>query len=66
MPQLLPELSAFTPSMVIFDKEGTLFDFHVLWENWMLDLARRLETETGMTLSDRLLAVVGFDPQLLN
>jgi phosphoglycolate phosphatase len=28
----------------------------------MLELARRLEAETGMTLRDRLLEVVGFDP----
>src|SRR5262245_17537877 len=30
-------------NLIIFDKDGTLIDFHAMWATWLTDLAQRLE-----------------------
>jgi phosphoglycolate phosphatase-like HAD superfamily hydrolase len=47
--------------IVIFDKDGTLIDFHAMWSAWMEELAARLETETGRPLQADLYAAMGYD-----
>lgn len=47
--------------LVIFDKDGTLIDFHAMWGSWVTTLARRLEAAAYMTLGPQLYARVGFD-----
>ena len=62
-PLLIPEVAAIAPQLAIFDKDGTLIDFHAMWGSWVTELARRLEQTTGRLLADRLFAAMGFDPQ---
>jgi phosphoglycolate phosphatase len=48
--------------LVIFDKDGTLIDFHAMWGGWVNDLATGLERETGHDLAEPLSAVLGVEP----
>jgi phosphoglycolate phosphatase-like HAD superfamily hydrolase len=48
--------------LVIFDKDGTLIDFDAMWSPWIVELTRRLGSLTGMVLTARLYAELGFDP----
>lgn len=59
---ITPQLAAFAPELIIFDKDGTLIDFHAMWAGWVIELAGRLERHTGRPLSDRLFEVMAFDP----
>src|SRR5262245_36974868 len=61
-PQLIPPLAHFAPALVIFDKDGTLIDFHFMWGSWLAGLAQRLEAGTGLPLAPQLFAAMGFDP----
>ena len=36
--------------LVVFDKDGTLIDFHAMWSGWARDLAAGLEAATGRDL----------------
>ena len=49
---------------LIFDKDGTLFDFHATWARWTADLITHLVASHGVA-ADRLSAVLGFDPDSL-
>ena len=59
---LMPELAALAPALIIFDKGGTLIDFHGMWSEWVTELACRLEGATGLPIRERLFRVMGFDP----
>jgi phosphoglycolate phosphatase-like HAD superfamily hydrolase len=59
---LLPELAALDTELIIFDKGGTLIDFHQMWRDWIITLARRLEVATGTPLADRLFRTMEYDP----
>jgi phosphoglycolate phosphatase len=48
-------------SLVIFDKDGTLIDFHAMWSSWVEDLAGRLEAATGRGVAKQLYASLGYD-----
>ena len=48
--------------LLIFDKDGTLIEFHLMWGGWVDALARRLEELTGLALRDGLYALLGVDP----
>lgn len=62
-----PRISAFlsggerSGKLVIFDKDGTLIDFHAMWGGWIVELARRLEQASGEPVAARLFATVGYD-----
>lgn len=58
---LHPALTDFAPALVIFDKDGTLIDFKRMWGHWILELARRLETETGQPIAAPLFKAMAFD-----
>lgn len=45
---------------IVFDKDGTLFDFHHTWSGWARDLIETLAREHGAALAD-LADAVGFD-----
>ena len=47
--------------LIIFDKDGTLIEFHLMWGGWLEELARRLERETGLALRDGLYPLLGVD-----
>jgi phosphoglycolate phosphatase len=46
---------------VIFDKDGTLFDFRASWGAWAQRLLAMLAAETGLSEAE-LGAAIGFDP----
>jgi phosphoglycolate phosphatase len=46
---------------VIFDKDGTLFDFRASWGAWAVRLVDVLAAETGIS-AGALGAAIGFDP----
>src|SRR6185369_11657013 len=48
--------------LVVFDKDGTLIEFHRMWRGWVHDLATQLEGATGLPLEALLCAVMGVDP----
>jgi phosphoglycolate phosphatase-like HAD superfamily hydrolase len=48
--------------LMIFDKDGTLIEFHLMWGGWLKELARRLEAESGLSLRDGLYPLLGVDP----
>lgn len=47
--------------LVIFDKDGTLIDFHAMWGGWMSDLGRDLTTVTGSPIGEALRRAMGVD-----
>lgn len=48
--------------LLIFDKDGTLIEFHLMWGGWVEELGRRLEDATGMPVRDGLYPLLGVDP----
>lgn len=62
-PRLLTDASplGFHPRLVIFDKDGTLIDFHAMWSGWVESLAAQLEAASGVRLAHRLYECVGYD-----
>jgi phosphoglycolate phosphatase len=47
--------------LLIFDKDGTLIEFHLMWGGWVDRLGSRLEKETGLALREGLYALLGVD-----
>ncbi|HEU0234901.1 MAG TPA: HAD family hydrolase [Candidatus Limnocylindrales bacterium] len=47
--------------LVVFDKDGTLVDFHAMWSGWMVRLAGDLERLTGQPVTSALYGALGFD-----
>jgi phosphoglycolate phosphatase-like HAD superfamily hydrolase len=47
--------------LIIFDKDGTLIDFHAMWGGWIRDLAQRLSAEAGHDIAGAFFVAVGFD-----
>ena len=47
--------------LLIFDKDGTLIEFHLMWGGWVDRLANRLEAASGLALRDGLYALLGVD-----
>ena len=48
--------------LLIFDKDGTLIEFHLMWGAWVEALASRLEAAAGLPLRDGLYPLLGVDP----
>ena len=59
---LIPRVAAVEPALIVFDKDGTLIDFHAMWSTWIKELARRLEVAAGVQLAADLFKVMNFDP----
>ena len=51
----------FEPRLVVFDKDGTLIDFHAMWSVWIEALALTLECAVDRPLSGAIYAVVQYD-----
>ncbi len=60
--KLIPELVALDPSLIIFDKDGTLIDIDTMWGGWITELAQRLEAATGLPIARSLFKTMAFDP----
>src|SRR5438105_4089798 len=52
----------FAPRLIVFDKDGTLIDFHCMWATWLTQLAQQLEQVAGVPLAASLHRAMGFDP----
>lgn len=48
--------------LVVFDKDGTLIDFHAMWAGWASELGRRLDGATRRPVAGDVFATIGFDP----
>jgi phosphoglycolate phosphatase len=48
--------------VVIFDKDGTLIDFHAMWGGWARGLGDRLDGVIRRPVSLDVFAAIGFDP----
>jgi phosphoglycolate phosphatase-like HAD superfamily hydrolase len=48
--------------LVVFDKDGTLLDFHAMWGSWAIELGRRLDGATRRPVAGDVFATIGFDP----
>ena len=46
---------------IIFDKDGTLLDFNLMWGGWAVALAQRLEAATGLSLAAELFHDIEYD-----
>jgi phosphoglycolate phosphatase-like HAD superfamily hydrolase len=49
--------------LVIFDKDGTIIDFGVMWGGWAIALADALNATTGRPVAKPFYAMLGFDPE---
>jgi HAD superfamily hydrolase (TIGR01509 family) len=49
--------------LIVFDKDGTLIDFHGMWGEWALQLGEALDRETGRPVQATLLERYGVDPR---
>jgi phosphoglycolate phosphatase len=49
--------------LIIFDKDGTLIEFDLMWGGWVEDIATKLEASTGLALRDGLYELLGVDPE---
>jgi phosphoglycolate phosphatase-like HAD superfamily hydrolase len=47
--------------LLIFDKDGTLIEFHLMWGAWVDALAERLEAAAGIPLRTGLYPLLGVD-----
>jgi phosphoglycolate phosphatase len=47
--------------LLIFDKDGTLIEFHLMWGAWVDALARGIEAASGLRLRDGLYDLLGVD-----
>lgn len=48
--------------LVVFDKDGTLIDFHAMWSDWAEALAARVVAGTTEAVREPLYAMLGYDP----
>ena len=48
--------------LIVFDKDGTLIDFHAMWGGWAQELGRRLDGATRRPVAGDVFAAIGFDP----
>jgi len=47
--------------LLIFDKDGTLIEFELMWGGWVDELGKRLEAATGLALREGLYELLGVD-----
>jgi phosphoglycolate phosphatase len=47
--------------LIVFDKDGTLIEFDLMWGGWVDDISGKLEASTGLALRDGLFDLLGVD-----
>lgn len=62
MDEIHERLKQMGPDLVVFDKDGTLVDFHSLWVSWIVALAGALEEETSLSVAGPLFEAMQCDP----
>lgn len=48
--------------LVVFDKDGTLISFEVMWSGWARELGARLELATRRPVAGDVFTTIGYDP----
>ena len=51
----------FRAQAIIFDKDGTLIDFDVMWGGWVVYLAEQLQLASGLNVHEALCRAMGYD-----
>ena len=54
-------LKHFRAQAIIFDKDGTLIDFHAMWGGWSVFLAGQLHEVSGLDVCAALYHALGYD-----
>lgn len=57
----MDRLRNFKAQGIIFDKDGTLIDFDVMWGGWVLYLAEQLNHVSGLPVREPLCTAMGYD-----
>jgi phosphoglycolate phosphatase len=57
----MDNLKHFKAQAIIFDKDGTLIDFDIMWGGWTVYLAAQLHQATGLNVHDALCLAFGYD-----
>jgi len=60
--RLIPQLAVLAPTLIVFDKDGTLIDFHAMWGSWITELAQKLEAACRVDLAADLFNAMNFEP----
>ncbi|EEY59251.1 uncharacterized protein PITG_11753 [Phytophthora infestans T30-4] len=50
-----------SPGLVVFDKDGTLIDFTLMWGGWIESQAWKVEMTTSLPVREKLFAAMGYD-----
>ena len=58
----MEQFKNFKAQAIIFDKDGTLIDFHAMWGGWTVYLAGQLQQISGVNVHKELYAAMGYDP----
>ena len=57
----MDNLKHFKAQAIIFDKDGTLIDFDLMWGGWTVYLAAQLQQATGLNVHGALCLAFGYD-----
>jgi len=57
----MDRLGSFKAQAIIFDKDGTLIDFDVMWGGWVVYLAEQLHEVSGLHVREPLCIAMGYD-----
>jgi phosphoglycolate phosphatase len=57
----MDSLKNFKAQAIIFDKDGTLIDFDIMWGGWTVYLAAQLHKASGLNVHDALCQAFGYD-----
>lgn len=49
------------PALVVFDKDGTLIDFNLMWGGWVESQAWKLEMTSELHVREKLFETMGYD-----
>lgn len=49
------------PALVVFDKDGTLIDFNLMWGGWVESQAWKVEMTTNLPVREKLFDAMGYD-----
>lgn len=57
----MTRIKNFKPQAIIFDKDGTLIDFDIMWGGWTIHLAEQLRQASGLDICEPLCLAMGYD-----
>ncbi|KAF0689779.1 Aste57867_18798 [Aphanomyces stellatus] len=58
-PRRVPAICS--PSLVVFDKDGTLIDFNLMWGGWVESVAWKMEMTTKRPVREKFFDAMGYD-----